>query len=382
MNKLGKIPLILTLFAAIFYFGIIICLISPWLISSHKKYSIQSFDSHSGENYKITHKEIKTGKSLLTRGLKINFRFKIYHIDGYDNLFQTAPYNSGIRMELSPPSTLALIADCGMPWGVRGFIVSDEIDTGRWYKVMITINKFNHLSVFLDGRSIVNETLPFLHYSLSDIAAGTGFDGTRMFNGKISDFNIEAEMVSQQLYAKLNFLKKILGNILIFMILFNIAILIADKNSILLLIFFIYSFGLITILPLVADKVFSYNLFNGETVVFNDWALKFVFSEKSRDLLSYIFMTLSLFLYYFLFFVLTYTRKGGHGRIFALFFAQKEYKIWQYLFIAMAVNLLIIRLGKIYHGPYLLSFQYIIWVLSFFASILTPLIRNKYVQQI
>ena len=356
-------------FTGLLYFVVSVYLkISPLNVRSIENYKGCFFDSHSVDSSLSKYKTITTKYKQGLRELLINFNFKVYQIGDYNNIFQTAPGNSGIRMELANPSTLALIVDCGAPTGVRGLIVSDEIEVDKWYRVVVKMDRQNHLSVLLDDRLVVDERIPFFQHDVSDLAVGTGFSKTRMFDGKISDCNIELSMYSDRLWKNLIFLQDTMGKIFIFLILILIGIRILRENAALFH-FFICSFGLLKITPKLVAKIFSYNLFHNKAIVFNDWALPFVFLEKSKDLFIYALSAFLLFMYYGLFFILVYVRNHESEKRFNLFFTQNNIRLLLYFFTIAALNALIIKSDKIYHGPYLLAFQCIVWILFFLVPL-------------
>lgn len=107
-------------------------------------------------------------------------------IQYFDNLFQTGPENSGLRLELSRPRTLAVIAAANVAGGYVAYIITTKLGLKRWHSFHMTIDDHNHVVIVFDGKVRFDETNPGLEYRLSDIRLGTGMDGTRPFHGRIS----------------------------------------------------------------------------------------------------------------------------------------------------------------------------------------------------
>lgn len=126
------------------------------------------------------------------KAVDIHLKMKAHSMTGYNNLFQTAPENAGIRLELAGPSTLGLVVgnEEARPGGFKGYILTRSIQPGKWYTVGITITRNKRLRVSIDNTTVVDSLERGLGFSLSDIAVGTGFSRTRPFDGSIEDFSM------------------------------------------------------------------------------------------------------------------------------------------------------------------------------------------------
>lgn len=124
------------------------------------------------------------------RDLRISFNMRVTDSGAHDNLFQTAPRNDGVRMELGQPSVLALVVGSREPAGLSGFIVSRNVERGRWHSVRLSISRDKQIRAFFDGKLAVDVKDPKLDYTISDIAFGTGFSKTRPFGGDLSNVSM------------------------------------------------------------------------------------------------------------------------------------------------------------------------------------------------
>jgi len=153
-------------------------------------------------------------KHLYGKKVKISFRVKVDSVKEYDNIFQTAPANSGIRMEVGNGvhnSIGAVIGDKKL--GLRGFVLTDNFGLKKWHEVLMTISRENEVSISLDGKSVVKETVPELNYELTDIVLGTGFGRSRPLNGTVEDFRIEGQLFYRLFSGKSILLFQLLASI-------------------------------------------------------------------------------------------------------------------------------------------------------------------------
>ena len=159
-------------------------------LSASDKFTVAKFDSRSMQAAGTTFK-MKNWPGQ--REIRIFFDFCANEVKDYENLFQTDPVNSGMRMELSSPAALALIIKRGYLDTVSGMYVDQGIEAGKWYRVAIEVDRFRNLRVSLNDNMAVNQRVPDLACAFSDVAVGTGFSKTRPFNGTISNFSIEVK---------------------------------------------------------------------------------------------------------------------------------------------------------------------------------------------
>ncbi len=118
-------------------------------------------------------------------------------IHKYDNFFQTAPLNKGLRLELSKPSNLVLIAHAKNDSGYRPYLLTSNFRLNRWHKLSIKIDPQNHITIYFDGQLNASEMAPDLAYDISDVEIGAGFDTTRPFYGQIKDASISYQLIRQ-----------------------------------------------------------------------------------------------------------------------------------------------------------------------------------------
>jgi len=159
-------------------------------------------------------------ESEKTRHKQVNIRFmmKTNSFKNWTNVFQTAPLNAGIRMELSEPATLAIIIRMkhGSP---RGYDLLRDLQQQKWYPVEIDIDLNKHVTVMIDGEKVLDVIEPDIDYDISEIAVGSGFSKMRNFDGSLAEFQIHYILYKRnQFLAILIDLSKILAFIIVFMV--------------------------------------------------------------------------------------------------------------------------------------------------------------------
>jgi hypothetical protein len=107
-----------------------------------KSYRGLSYDSRSPDAERSAVKELKEDREAELRQMTIAFRMKVHSMDSYNNVFQTAPGNSGIRLELSRPSVAALILTSRTLHGtdIRLAFLTRSMNLNTWCSVLITLD--------------------------------------------------------------------------------------------------------------------------------------------------------------------------------------------------------------------------------------------------
>ncbi len=122
-----------------------------------------------------------------SKQLELTMLMRPYSGRKFGNAFQTAMGNSGVRLELSPPHTLALVIGSTEKLGYTAYVLTSAFSLNKWHTFHLRINRTNHIIVEIDGVPLVNAKNPALNYSIAEIAIGTGFNETRPFDGQIRD---------------------------------------------------------------------------------------------------------------------------------------------------------------------------------------------------
>ncbi len=176
--------------------------------NSHSGIEYDNKSSDSGLSRIKEYPEPKTGK---IEEVEISFRMRPDSALNYSNVFQTAPGNSGIRMELggSSKSSLGMVVGDGDK-GFRGISITDHVELGTWHSVRVSMSEDKRIRVFLDGNRMVDQKYGGVDYIVSDIAVGAGFSKTRAFDGEIRDFAIKYKFFQEGFHAWLTWVGRLL----------------------------------------------------------------------------------------------------------------------------------------------------------------------------
>ncbi|MBQ2644777.1 sulfatase-like hydrolase/transferase, partial [bacterium] len=165
-----------------------------------KEYDSQSSDSTINKPFLKAINYIPAKGAL--KEIDISFDFKIDHINQWDNIFQTADVNNGIRMELDKNGYAGLV--CLKKSSVKKMLGFDlgKFEKNKIYKVRIIKNAGKNLKISLNNNSF--KTLNYVSddFEVNNISVGQGFDNTRTFNGQIKNFKVKYKCKISSEYKK------------------------------------------------------------------------------------------------------------------------------------------------------------------------------------
>lgn len=165
------------------------------------------------------YEKIQSGSGPLER-LDLSLEFFVYRIGTYDNILQTGPLNSGVRIELAKPGTIALIVGSSKPPGYLPFVLTSSLSLEQWHRLRVLLEKSGDVKVWLDGNLVTSAVGQPLLYDMSDVVFGAGFDKQRRFHGKIRN-----GAVSTGFYGSNGNADQIMSNIRIFSFLTSLLLL-------------------------------------------------------------------------------------------------------------------------------------------------------------
>lgn len=126
------------------------------------------------------------------KSIKMAGSFEMYSLSDWQNLFQTAPVNEGLRLEINSAGKAGFVLGVLQRNNMTefsGFPLPSPIQTKQAYDLEI---KGSTDGIF--EAKINNHVLPtgFLEvpFSISEIKVGEGFSKERTFDGKITDFSV------------------------------------------------------------------------------------------------------------------------------------------------------------------------------------------------
>ena len=329
-----------------------------------------SYDSRSNNPEKARVKSFSETDSTFKK-VDISFRMKVYSMGKYDNVFQTAQANDGIRLELSAPSTLALIVLRKGDRDPVGITLTNSLTLNKWYQVKINVDQKNRPEVVLNGNVVVdrdNKDAGTFDYKVSDIAVGSGFSKTRNFDGEISNFALhyrfskkDAVMATLFLAVKIICLILLAGFIILYLKKTRVPG--SIRNNVLFLHFFINSLGLLKIIDAISRKI-SVAYLPRRDVVFNKWVLGLglYVPTKPAQMLWYFLTIVALFLYYSCFYFIIYKRKTALENRFVTHISRNSARLFIYLAFLVAANLFIVHFNRYFSSSYYVILQVILWL--------------------
>lgn len=127
----------------------------------------------------------------IDKRIEFSFDFKSDKVNNYQDLFQTAGYNSGIRMEIGPDQATWLLIRTTKndKDSFSSFKILDKLDPGRWYNLQIKVFPAR-VRAKLDGRQIIDAHIVNASWKNNYIRAGVGYENSRKFSGAIKDFRL------------------------------------------------------------------------------------------------------------------------------------------------------------------------------------------------
>ncbi|MDR2457307.1 MAG: hypothetical protein LBD41_02350 [Clostridiales Family XIII bacterium] len=132
--------------------------------------------------------------------LEISFKFKQDGWHGeYDNIFQTAYGNSGIRIEMTPGGdahnkewALLLSGKCVKEENLTCIGLGTLPVIGEWNEIFIKINNtLKTLKVKVNSNVVFEGEIQKSEILLNNILIGAGFSEDRKFNGEIENFGVK-----------------------------------------------------------------------------------------------------------------------------------------------------------------------------------------------
>jgi hypothetical protein len=118
------------------------------------------------------------------------FNFRVDSHEGHPNVFQTAPLNRGIRMEIAGSTAGLIFPDLNAPNGLRGLTLTSDLKKGQWYSLEVEGLNTSYVRAKLDGQEVANFDGESFSMSTSELVVGGGFDTTRPFRGEINNISV------------------------------------------------------------------------------------------------------------------------------------------------------------------------------------------------
>ena len=129
--------------------------------------------------------------------IHLKLRFRADSTEGNPNVFQTAPVNRGMRMEISGSTAAIIVPDSTVPGGLKGLTLTTTLKTGQWYTLEVEALNGAFARITLDGHLVADYANAGLSMETSKFLVGGGFDASRAFRGEIGNISITKGNVAQ-----------------------------------------------------------------------------------------------------------------------------------------------------------------------------------------
>ncbi len=144
----------------------------------------------------------------------LKLRFRADSTEGNPNLFQTAPVNRGMRMEISGSTAAIIVPDLTVPGGLKGLPLTTTLKAGQWYTLEVEALNGTYVRAKLDGQSVADYASAGLSMETSHLLVGGGFDTSRAFRGQMDNIFITKGNLPRSVHSFFSSISN--GGILIF----------------------------------------------------------------------------------------------------------------------------------------------------------------------
>jgi hypothetical protein len=132
----------------------------------------------------------------------VYFEFTGKYVENYENLFQSAPFNNGIRLEQAG-TTLALIFSDNTKIDKFSVLeISNKIEIGKLYSIKIEALSKEFIQINFDEKKLIVRN-PSIKFSSEEFLIGSGYDLSRNYSDEIKNIK----------FKKLNY-KSLIGSVL------------------------------------------------------------------------------------------------------------------------------------------------------------------------
>jgi len=133
-------------------------------------YANINYDSRSKDPGVAFVKQFLEKDSATIKEIAVNFNMVVYSTENA-GIFQTAPLNSGLRMEIDQASALNLIIR-SKDGNFQTLKLVDRVELNKTYRLRINLNRESKLSINVNegrGDAVLNN----IDYAISEILVGT-----------------------------------------------------------------------------------------------------------------------------------------------------------------------------------------------------------------
>jgi hypothetical protein len=135
----------------------------------------------------------------------ISFDFYLRSFKGpYDNLFQTAPGNDGLRIEIDKERYVWALVYAKKSGGFDAVEIPLFPSLKQWHNLKISV-RGPYVKIWYDGVLQADRLVDDITFRVTDVVAGSGFSGERPIDGEIKNFKMTVKSFRKSQY-KLTFI--------------------------------------------------------------------------------------------------------------------------------------------------------------------------------
>lgn len=153
-----------------------------WLRSVHSRVVLSRSASYTSGAPPV---QLYLGKDIKNNLIYVDLAFSIDKLAGYQDLFQTANVNAGIRAEIDGSGHSGIAVTDDVTGVLKGYSFDKRLVPGHEYHLHVKAVNGRFITATLDGLS--PEQAPLVpRYKINRILIGQGFTSKRKFHGRIN----------------------------------------------------------------------------------------------------------------------------------------------------------------------------------------------------
>ena len=146
-----------------------------------------NLDLASSNHFPVRLGELKKNKGAY---FLVEFKFIGKYVANKENLFQTAPYNLGIRLEQSGLSTDLIVLNKKDKEKPSVIQLTNALQVGQLHQIKIEALSKEFIRIDFDGKETLIRS-PDLIFSTEEFLIGSGFDSSRNYSGDLINISFK-----------------------------------------------------------------------------------------------------------------------------------------------------------------------------------------------
>jgi len=146
---------------------------------------VESFnlDSANPSQFPVKLGGLKKNKSAY---FLVDFKFLGKYVPSHENLFQSAPYNLGIRLEQSGLSLALIVSNYTGKEKYSVVQLTNTLKVGQFHHIKVEALTKEFIRIVFDGKETLIQS-PDIIFSTEEFLIGSGFDSSRTYSGELKN---------------------------------------------------------------------------------------------------------------------------------------------------------------------------------------------------